>query len=879
MRKFLLLFLLLLSNGLVYAQNKKVSLNLNKQPIQLLFKQIEAQCGYVFIYSNEIVPDTMSISVVADGLPVAQVLTKLLAEKQLHYQLVAERLIVIGSKKQLEPAERSALKKIFTGTLVDANGNVIPFASISLFESGQIIGGTMSDETGSFQLPHHFLPEQRYLLKISSVGYLQLEVALSAAEIAVAKRLVMSEDKQLLKTVTVTHTRPLIERKTDRYIVNVEKSAFAQGLSALEVLQKSPGIWVSQDGNIRIKGNQSVVVMINDVVQRMSSDDLAEYLKSLRSDEISKIEVIYNPPAEFEAAGSGGIIHIVLKKNRMDGLNGSVYSRYQQQGKKPLSSTGGSIAYKVKKVALGGNASYTLDQNSSMGRETVTYPDQSIFRNSTERDNDIKRAQYRIAATYEPSATQTIGLQYTGSFNQPVQAFATIIDYQKANPLQGTAQADWERKINFNSTTLNYNWKLDSIGSTFKIIGDYSANTKKEQNELNTRYNQAEQNSRLRTATPSSTAIYALQTDYTKNWRKQTEFKTGLKYTMVQRDNQSINEQYLQNEWVYDPLGSNHFIYEEQLLMFYAALEKSIGKTSIQLGLRAEETISKGNAVNTDQHFKRNYFGLFPSFYLMHLLQEDKGTSLYFNYSKRLQRPAFNDLNPYRLQVHNNMILTGNPDLLPQYTHNFQAGYNFLKYFSADIYFSYTRNLIALLANTIANNVVEYKSFNFSNGKEYGLNLSAAPTISGYWSMTNSLSLYQLSNVINNFKNSKATLSAKTIQTFTFKKLPSIDLIAEYKSPSVSGNTRMGHLFALDVMLGKKIMKERGVLRLYLSDVFNTAREKELTTYNHTVIDFYQKRQTRNISLSFTYNFKLGKKFNQQNIEQSNKEENRRMGN
>ncbi|RZJ90299.1 MAG: TonB-dependent receptor [Chryseobacterium sp.] len=879
MRKAIMLLALIWIAGTgISAQERKLNLTLRQQPIKELFKQIEKHCGYGFIYSDEVVKDTMLVSLKVKDMAVSSVLGMVLSYHKLVFNLISEKLIAVGHQGDLLKSGEVLRPAIF-GTIKEKNGIAIPFVSITLLGSADIIEKTLSDDNGQYQLNATLQSGQSYRLLVSAVGYKSLEISFTLADKAKLQSLVMSEDAQTLQTVTVVNTKPLIERKTDRYIVNVENGSLAQGLSAFEVLQKSPGIWVNQDGSIRIKGNQSVMVMINDIVQRMSQDDLAEYLKSLRSEDISKIEVIYNPPAEFEAAGTGGIVHIVLKKARKDGLNGSLNARYQKQGKGSLISGGSSLAYKIKRLYLSANGAYTNDTNFSYGEETFSYPDASIFSNTTVRSNKISRYQYRFSAAYDISINQSLAIQNTGSENQPSQLFLTDIIYRNITSRPGYARADWDRAINFNSTTINYIWKLDSLGSSLKVIGDYSRNAKDEQNQLLTTYSSPSSSMQSRTMTPSSTGIYAGQIDYTKNWKNKLELKGGIKYSAIHRDNESISENFNQGRWINNALISNQFFYKEQLGMLYTTLEKTIGRNSLKIGLRAEQTLSNGISVTSGDAFKRKYLSLFPSVYLMRLLNDDKGSSLFFNYSRRLQRPSFNDLNPYRLQVHDYMILTGNPDLLPHHSHNFQVGYNFLSHYNFDLYYSSTSNLIALLANTIANNVVEYKSFNFKAGKEYGLNINASPQISKAWKSSYSLSLYRASTSANNIGNTKTTLAVKSMQTISLKKVPTLDVIAEYKSPSVSGNTRLGHMFYLDLMLSQKILKDKATLRVYLSDLFNTVRETEFSVNNGTVIDFYQKRQTRNISLSFSYNFSLGSKFNQNNIEQSNKEENKRMGN
>lgn len=248
-----------------------------------------------------------------------------------------------------------------TGRVIRADNKPLGCASVVLLQDSIALSGTTTSKTGGFSLLFNFQQNNIYFLRISLVGYVSFQTSFRYPD-SNFNKIVLVENKNILGGVTITAKTPLVVRKSDRYIINVENSLLANGNSGLEVLQKSPGIWVDNNGGIHIKGNQPANVMINDVVQRMSGDDLAEFLKSIKSEDISKIEVIANPPAEFEAVGSGGIIHIILKKPRKDGLNGSVFGRYNQQGKTPLVSMGTSIDYKIKNLYLSGSYSYTNDR-------------------------------------------------------------------------------------------------------------------------------------------------------------------------------------------------------------------------------------------------------------------------------------------------------------------------------------------------------------------------------------------------------------------------------------------------------------------------------------------------------------------------------------
>jgi outer membrane receptor protein involved in Fe transport len=613
--------------------------------------------------------------------------------------------------------------------------------------------------------------------------------------------------------------------------------------------------------------------MINDIVQRMSEDELAEYLRTLRSEDISRIEVIPNPPSEFEASGTGGIIHIILKKARKDGLNASVFSQYNQQGSRPFIGTGLSFDYKAGAFYLFGNGSISRDQNQSHGMSETIYPDQDLYTSSTHRNNDNRRQQYRLAMAYDLSKTQSLTLQTTASAGQMFQLFNTNADFKSASPeLIGTNDSYWVRKPATSSTNLNYSWKIDSAGTLLKLIADYTTNLKTETNQFAGLYNDTLQNTIYSTSNPGNTKIFTLQADYTKPLRNKMELKAGAKYVGIRRDNITQREDELAGGWVTDTALGNHFIYSENLLMMYGSIEKSIKKTAIKLGLRAEETLSSGNSVSSAQQFSRNYFGLFPSLFVTH-------NDIYFSYSRRLTRPAFNELNPYRFQITQFTAIIGNPDLQPQYSHNLELGYNFSKGYSASVFYTYTAGMIAQTATPIGNNMIENQYQNFNNSQQYGINLSAPFNIRKWWSLNSNGSFFHLSYNINNFTINQTSFSFGISQGFRLGKFVSVDWGNYYRSPYVNANSKVSDHFNSDIGATVRLFKTHGRIRLTFSDIFNTTREQEKTDYDQTHIEFYQKRQTRNLGLYFSYNFNLGKVFNKKKIDQGNSDEKNRIGN
>lgn len=467
-----------------------------------------------------------------------------------------------------------------------------------------------------------------------------------------------------------------------------------------------------------------------------------------------------------------------------------------------------------------------------------------------------------------------------GTYNKLDQVFNTDIFFQNdIGSITGRSISNWKRIPKFNGTTLNYIWKIDSSGSTLKVIADYTKNTMENVNLFSSVYSDTSKNSDYMNNSPSSTDIYSLQADYKRVLRNKIEIKSGVKFSSIKRDNLTIREDYNNGSWMIDPLLSNHFIYNERLKMIYSSLEKNIGRTSIKLGLRVEGTSVDGNLISSNQQYSRDYLGLFPSIFINHILGEDKGYSVRLNYVRRLQRPAFTDLNPYILQIDKYTILKGNPDLLPEYTNRVELGTTLFNEYSADIYVQSTSNTIATLPTLVGGNIIEYQPNNFNNSTQYGFDLKVPFMIMKYWTVTNAMSVYNLSYSIGEFSIKQTTFYGKSIQSIVLKKLIDIDVIADYRSPYVYANSRIPDMFSFDLSFGKKLPNNKGRVRLYISDLFNTLRDSEVTDYLNTHIDFYQKRPTRTVSLSLTYNFSSGKKFNNKKIEQNNAEEKSRIGN
>ncbi|WP_379085449.1 TonB-dependent receptor plug domain-containing protein [Pedobacter sp. UC225_65] len=310
MKRAVLLLLLVFAYGLLYGQDQKLTLKLNRSPITQLFKQVQTQCGYTFVYSDEVITDTMLVSVNVSHSPVAKVLDSVLSSKQLFYQVLSKEMIVIGSKKLLKKEEEGITKTLLSGSIVNPEGIAVPFATISLLADEVQVNGAIANEQGSFQFSHSMQGNKAYALKLSSIGYDVLILKLAPLEKGLQHKefgkLRLMPKAKLLKEVNVTGNQKVIEMEGGNIVFNVSKSINAQGSNALELLGRAPGVTVGTDNNISLNGKAGAAVLIDGKQTYLSSREIAELLKSMSSSDIKSIEMINSPSAKYDASGTAG---------------------------------------------------------------------------------------------------------------------------------------------------------------------------------------------------------------------------------------------------------------------------------------------------------------------------------------------------------------------------------------------------------------------------------------------------------------------------------------------------------------------------------------------------------------------------------------------
>ncbi|MFT4024796.1 MAG: outer membrane beta-barrel family protein [Flavihumibacter sp.] len=740
-------------------------------------------------------------------------------------------------------------------------------ASVELWKDSVLLTAGATGKNGHWQLQAALQKMVLYRLHITRTGYNSCEIPFLYNGSLPAFKVTLTAAPKTLSAVTVTAKPSLLSRKTDRYSINVENGPFASGLSAAELLQRSPGVWVDNQGPVRLRGTGSVTIMVNNVVQKLSDEELADFLGSLKAEDISRIEIIPVPPAAFEAAGTGGIIHIILKKKKTTGRNGNLNTQYSQQGPAPYYTTGATLNQQSRRLFLSGSYTYTKDLHL-IKEETVTGAGpQPVYENRTTRDEKVGRQQARFTGVYDINPKQSVSLQALYARFVFRQDYYSDELYHGNPPANGQAYTFKNRTSGNAGATLNYTLRLDTAGSTVKLIADYSQQQKTEHNRFIRTNSDPAREGVWGTSLPADTRSFTVQADLLQQLRKKTVMTAGVKYASDYRTSLLLADHFMDASWLFNPAQSNHFVYRENILMAYSQGERTIRNTTVKAGLRAEETITTGRLVTDSTQFARTYFGLFPSLSLAHILNAGKDRMITFSYARRLTRPEIAQLNPARLQSSSYISLRGNPALQPAYSQHFSLAWQFARDQTIETYFTRTSNDIAVSANTNSDNTVEYIFENTGSSNEYGLQYSSVLTLQKWWTANSNVYVYHLQYRFNEKPYQQTSFYLQLLHTFSFNKKGDIDFTAYYQSPFIYTNLYTYGNFSMDLGYTKKLFKTKLRMRLAVTDLLNTSHEREWTDDKGFTIAFYRKRASRTARVSLSYQFSSGKKFQLKNVE------------
>ncbi len=765
-----------------------------------------------------------------------------------------------------------AQQKIVSGVVLDNQQKPIVFANVVLSNSvdGKIIKGTVTDSIGSFSMMVNYVGLLK--LDISMVGYESYNSSVLKLDSATANitlpSIVLANTAKTNVAVLVIAKKKFIEIQADKTVLNIENSIVAVGNSAFELIKKAPAVTVDKDENLKLKGGIATIY-VDGKPFYLSGEQLTQYLKNLQADAISKIEIIGNPTSKYDAAGLNGIINIRLKKNKAYGTNGSV-TVGAGYGVYPKINTAASLNYRNKHVNIfsDANLGYSESFNQLTYNSVIenagntTFQDRSNYWHPKTNWNSFK-----IGADYYIGKKAILGILVKGSgdhekaitdnettfTNVASQKFQSIIT-QKIN----------DEKSNNYSYNINFKKELDSIGSELVLDADYITYKRRAEN-INYNNFKDLNNSNFRNAyifrngTPADINIKTIKLDFNKVINASFKMEAGAKFSTVQNDNfLKVDSLNAQQNWAVDFNRTNTFIYTEKIAAAYYNFTKDWKKYSLQMGLRVENTYYKGNSVTLSQVRDSNYINLFPSVFFTYRLNE-KNT---FNasYSRRINRPSYQSLNPFIDFIDPYTQFEGNPNLKPSFTQSFECKHSYRDFLFTTLSYSYTKaqstNVILQDKSTGA---VRNITANVGNSTYISLseNFSLEPT--KWWSMDNSISFSAGKSTSTypqfEFSQSFAGMDLSWDNSFKLPQKYKIQLSVYYSTPYRDGITKVRSSYAATAGVQKSLWQGKANAKLTFNNFIGPNAYRATYLSNNLNIKWINQWEGRRISFSFNYKF------------------------
>jgi len=769
-----------------------------------------------------------------------------------------------------------------SGTITDG-AKPVDGATVILLtaKDSAVVKTELANTDGTFTFKN--LKDNTYIIKITYIGYKNYKsgpLVISAQRSVTLPAVVLTASSKTLDEVGVTAQKSYIEQKIDRTVVNVNALISNNGANALEVLEKTPGVLVDQDGNITFKGKTGVMILIDDKPTYLSAANLTTYLRSLQASSLDQIELMDNPPAKYDAAGSAGVINIKTKKNTVKGFNASVSANMGSGYYFGRNTESINMNYRVDKVNIFANISQNysrtfrrleIDRNfyDANGNPIGIFKDFSYFR-PTSYNTNIK-----TGIDYYLSPNTTWGIVFTGTYspshdNSPVNSYI----YNKAGTLDSLVNTNNTSHNVFKSggVNLNYSHKFGNTGKLLTFDVDYIRDVSgSDQTFLNNTYlpdGTLTSSQTLVENTPSYINIYAAKSDFSIPLKNKGKFEAGVKSSYVSTDNAANYFDLISGVLVPDYSSTNRFLYKENINAAYANYNQSLGRISVQAGLRVENTNGNGdqlgNVLQKDSAFTRHYTNLFPTAYFSYKLDTTGHNILVLSYGRRIGRPGYGDLNPFVFFIDKYSRFQGNPLLNPQLTDNYKVAYSYKSLFTLALVYNYTNGY---QTETIEQQGDIFISTTGNIGTRKSIDLSANSNLSPvkWWTMNLYAEVFRNSFtglLYNTALNSAGTtFSSNVSNQFALGKGWSAELSGNYRTSVVNAQFHVVPSGQVNAGLQKKILNNKGTIRLSSNDIFHTVVSSGNIYYTDgSVSPFRNFLDTRVTTLGFTYSF--GKTFN-----------------
>jgi hypothetical protein len=766
-----------------------------------------------------------------------------------------------------------------TGNVKDEQGKSLSGASVALkkLKDSSVVKLAVTNSSGQYSFTG--IASGQYFVNASFVGH---DVKNSSSFEVSGSGDVKGPDFTLikasgnLKEVTVAYRKPVIEVKADKTILNVEGSVNAVGQDALELLRKAPGVLVDKDDNLSLSGKNGVQVYIDGRPTPLSGKDLSDYLKTIQSSSIEAIEIITNPSAKYDAAGNAGIINIKLKKNKSYGTNGSVNAGYAI-GTFPKYNGGISLNNRNKFLNLYGNYNYNDSKNRNNMWLYRTAAD-TLFNGATKMNQLNKTHSFKVGADMSLTKKSTLGVMINGNFNKGGfdNYSRTPISYIPTNKVDRILVANNTSDSKRDNANFNLNYRYaDTSGREWSMDADYGLyRINSDQMQPNTYYNPTETaiiTQRIyNMIAPTDIDIYTFKTDYEQNFKK-GRLGIGGKTSYVQTTNDFGSYNVLNTGKEKDLGRSNDFDYKENINALYVNYNRPFKGFMVQVGLRGENTNAKGHSNGFkwddlsssykvyDSTFNRHYTGLFPSAAIT--FNKKPMSQWTLSYSRRIDRPSYQSLNPFEFRLDEYTYQKGNTGLTPQYTNSFGITHVFKYTLTTTLNYSHVKDIFSQIVDVTEKSKGYITTKNLANQDIVSLNISypfqykwysVFANINGYYSK------YHASNpdptrVIDL---DVVSFNAYAQQTFRLGKGWTGELSGFYTAPSIwQGTFKSIGMGGLDGGLSKTVLKNKGTVKIAVSDMFKTMKWKGTSEYGSQYTRANGNWESRQFKINFTYRF------------------------
>lgn len=748
-------------------------------------------------------------------------------------------------------------------------GSVVPFANIGILRSSDssFVKGSLGTATGEFSLS---VPDnEKYILKVFAIDFEDYFSEVSTSVDTIDLTVSMVPKRINLNEISVTVIKSTIEQKNGNFIVNIESSSLSNGYNAFELMSKLPGVIIDENNNILVNGQTGVRVMIDGRIQQLSGNQLVNFLRSLQSSNISKIEILKNPPSSIDASGGAGIIHIYTRKNKITGVSGNVNAT-ASQGFYCNTDGGYSINYLGKKISLSHSLSLMKEKyhvNHRFDRK-ISFNDTVTELNS--RTIELNGGNFFSAALgldWTVNKRNIIGIRFSGDGGKgmpqntgTVYASDNNLGYSRLNYIVTTPNPWYYLNFNINSEHL-----IDTNQSSIRVSFDYSPNYDLYDGRLENYFSDAGVSNVLPplimyNKNKLNFDIYSGKIDLVKKLKKDYTFEAGVKAAIqkmkseITLDRMDNNSGYLIRDTVY----SNVFEFRENTEAGYMALSKSLNKINLQVGLRGEYTSLYAHSITGKINYRTDYFKLFPNVNLEFSVNDNN--QLNFNYNRRINRPNYNNFNPYKTYQNLLMSSTGNSYLIPDLINAFELSHSYKSSFSHALKYFWHQNYLTDV--TIQNDSTKEVSAYFVNltyGRMLVYSLFFNKDLFKWWhfSLNGWFAYREYKGVIfeKNYAAYGNGASVSLNNELVIKNTTRLELNAKYIYPGMIGVFNIQPRWGVFASVKQTFLKEKLSVLIGLEDIFFTMNGANRVKFQNQDWYIQATNDTRRIKISINYQF------------------------